>query len=118
MRTEVKMLKHLSIQAIIVVPDPTPDMVLCQISTVHCFEIRHVVNPKCIYYQISELLHFVHLNIFTQGRGALQDIDQMVLFKPLCKFCATIRKVRDIVPTIRNAIAIAQSGVPGESLID
>ncbi|TRY88075.1 hypothetical protein DNTS_024139, partial [Danionella cerebrum] len=34
-----------------------------------------------------------------QGRGALQDIDQMSLFKPLCKFCASVRTVREIVPT-------------------
>lgn len=27
-----------------------------------------------------------------KGRGALQDIDQMALFKPLCKYCATITR--------------------------
>jgi acetolactate synthase-like protein len=27
-----------------------------------------------------------------QGRGALQDIDQLVLFKPLCKACFSIQK--------------------------
>ncbi|XP_072015471.1 2-hydroxyacyl-CoA lyase 2-like [Amphiura filiformis] len=53
-----------------------------------------------------------------KGRGALQDIDQMVLFKPLCKFCATIRRVRDIVPTLREAIAAAQSGVPGPVFVE
>ncbi|XP_015228170.1 PREDICTED: acetolactate synthase-like protein [Cyprinodon variegatus] len=53
-----------------------------------------------------------------QGRGALQDIDQMSLFKPLCKFCASIRKVREIVPTLRKALAIAQSGTPGPVFIE
>lgn len=53
-----------------------------------------------------------------QGRGALQDIDQMSLFKPLCKFCASIRTVREIVPTIREALAIAQSGTPGPVFIE
>uniref|UniRef100_A0A8C2E585 2-hydroxyacyl-CoA lyase 2 n=1 Tax=Cyprinus carpio TaxID=7962 RepID=A0A8C2E585_CYPCA len=48
-----------------------------------------------------------------QGRGALQDIDQMSLFKPLCKFCASVRTVREIVPTVRKALAVAQSGTPG-----
>src|SRR4051812_29150104 len=38
-----------------------------------------------------------------KGRGALQDIDQMALFKPLCKFCATVSRVVDIVPTLRKA---------------
>ncbi|XP_053728874.1 2-hydroxyacyl-CoA lyase 2 [Synchiropus splendidus] len=53
-----------------------------------------------------------------QGRGALQDIDQMSLFKPLCKFCASIRTVREIVPTIRRALAVAQSGTPGPVFIE
>ncbi|CAN9511538.1 unnamed protein product [Ophioblennius macclurei] len=53
-----------------------------------------------------------------QGRGALQDIDQMSLFKPLCKFCASIRTVREIVPTVRKALAIAQSGTPGPVFIE
>ncbi|XP_060772213.1 2-hydroxyacyl-CoA lyase 2 [Neoarius graeffei] len=53
-----------------------------------------------------------------QGRGALQDIDQMSLFKPLCKFCASVRRVREIVPTVRKALAIAQSGTPGPVFIE
>uniref|UniRef100_A0A8C7XSN8 2-hydroxyacyl-CoA lyase 2 n=1 Tax=Oryzias sinensis TaxID=183150 RepID=A0A8C7XSN8_9TELE len=53
-----------------------------------------------------------------QGRGALQDIDQMSLFKPLCKFCASIRTVREIVPTLRKALAIAQSGTPGPVFVE
>uniref|UniRef100_A0A671R3M9 2-hydroxyacyl-CoA lyase 2 n=1 Tax=Sinocyclocheilus anshuiensis TaxID=1608454 RepID=A0A671R3M9_9TELE len=53
-----------------------------------------------------------------QGRGALQDIDQMSLFKPLCKFCASVRTVREIVPTIRKALAVAQSGTPGPVFIE
>uniref|UniRef100_A0A672STK2 2-hydroxyacyl-CoA lyase 2 n=1 Tax=Sinocyclocheilus grahami TaxID=75366 RepID=A0A672STK2_SINGR len=53
-----------------------------------------------------------------QGRGALQDIDQMSLFKPLCKFCASVRTVREIVPTVRKALAIAQSGTPGPVFIE
>ena len=50
---------------------------------------------------------------FLQGRGALQDIDQMCLFKPLCKFTATITRIADIVPTVREALQAAQSGTPG-----
>ena len=53
-----------------------------------------------------------------KGRGALQDIDQMALFKPLCKFCATIGRVKDIVPTLRKAIAIAQSDTPGPVFVE
>ncbi|XP_073174269.1 2-hydroxyacyl-CoA lyase 2 isoform X2 [Lepidochelys kempii] len=53
-----------------------------------------------------------------KGRGALQDIDQLCLFKPLCKFCASVRTVRDIVPTLRRAIAAAQSGTPGPVFVE
>lgn len=37
-----------------------------------------------------------------KGRGALQDIDQMSLFKSLCKYTATIRYVRDIPSTLKK----------------
>ncbi|KAJ8298961.1 hypothetical protein KUTeg_023021 [Tegillarca granosa] len=53
-----------------------------------------------------------------KGRGALQDIDQMSLFKPLCKFCASVTKVRDIVPTLKKAIHAAQSGTPGPVFVE
>ena len=53
-----------------------------------------------------------------KGRGSLQDIDQISLFKPICKFTASIQRVRDIVPTLRKAICIAQSGVPGPVFVE
>ncbi|KAK3886330.1 hypothetical protein Pcinc_009506 [Petrolisthes cinctipes] len=53
-----------------------------------------------------------------KGRGALQDIDQMSLFKPLCKFCASVTCVRDIIPTVRQALQVAQSDTPGPVFIE
>ena len=53
-----------------------------------------------------------------KGRGALQDIDQMSLFKPVCKHVVSVTKVRDIVPTLREAIKIAQSGVPAPVFVE
>uniref|UniRef100_A0AC34R198 2-hydroxyacyl-CoA lyase 2 n=1 Tax=Panagrolaimus sp. JU765 TaxID=591449 RepID=A0AC34R198_9BILA len=53
-----------------------------------------------------------------KDRGALQDIDQIVLFRPLCKFVARVTKLRDIIPTVRKAINIAQSGTPGPVFIE
>ncbi|KAM4651711.1 2-hydroxyacyl-CoA lyase 2 [Discoglossus pictus] len=53
-----------------------------------------------------------------QGRGALQDIDQMSLFKPICKFCASVRTIREIVPVLRKAMAEAQSGTPGPVFVE
>lgn len=38
-----------------------------------------------------------------KGRGALQDIDQMALLQPICKYCATCASVSDIAPTLRKA---------------
>ena len=59
-------------------------------------------------YMVTPLNPCLH-----QNRGALQAIDQMSLFWPLCKFCASVRRVRDIMPTLRTAMAVAQSGTPG-----
>ncbi|XP_051827974.1 2-hydroxyacyl-CoA lyase 2 [Antechinus flavipes] len=53
-----------------------------------------------------------------KGRGPLQGIDQMSLFRPLCKFCASVRRVRDIIPTLRAALAAAQSGTPGPVFVE
>ncbi|XP_068098868.1 2-hydroxyacyl-CoA lyase 2 [Hyperolius riggenbachi] len=53
-----------------------------------------------------------------QGRGSLQDIDQLSLFKPICKFCASVRTIRDIVPILRKALAVAQSGTPGPVFVE
>lgn len=53
-----------------------------------------------------------------KGRGALQDIDQLSLFRTLCKVTISVRTVRDIVPTLRKAIATAQSGTPGPVFVE
>lgn len=53
-----------------------------------------------------------------KGRGALQDIDQMSLFRPLCKYCATITSVRDIAPVLRTALQVAQSDTPGPVFVE
>ena len=38
-----------------------------------------------------------------KGRGALQDIDQMSVLKPIVKFAYECTTVRDIVPALRRA---------------
>jgi thiamine pyrophosphate-dependent acetolactate synthase large subunit-like protein len=53
-----------------------------------------------------------------KGRGALQDIDQMSLMKPNVKWAAAITRVRDIVPTLERAFAVAQDGVPGPVFVE
>ena len=53
-----------------------------------------------------------------KGRGALQDIDQMSLFKPHVKWAKTVTCVRDLAPTMRRAFQKAQSGVPGPVFVE
>ena len=56
--------------------------------------------------------------MLSKGRGALQDIDQLSLFAPICKYCVSIRSARDIVPTLKKAMQIAQSGTPGPVFVE
>jgi acetolactate synthase-1/2/3 large subunit len=53
-----------------------------------------------------------------KGRGALQDIDQLALFKPHVKWAGAARRVRDLVPTLERAFREAQSGVPGPVFVE
>ena len=50
----------------------------------------------------------------SKGRGALQDIDHMSLFKSICKYTVSVKRVRQIPDILRKAIYIAQSGTPGK----
>lgn len=54
----------------------------------------------------------------SQGRGALQDIDQRVLLEPIVKKCWTCRAVREILPALREAFCEAASGVPGPVFVE
>ena len=53
----------------------------------------------------------------SKGRGALQDIDQMSLFKSICKHTVSVQRVRQIPSLLRQAICLAQSGTPGRTII-
>ncbi len=53
-----------------------------------------------------------------KGRGALQDIDQMALFKPHVKWAQAVARVRDLAPTLTKAFHIARSGVPGPVFVE
>jgi acetolactate synthase-1/2/3 large subunit len=53
-----------------------------------------------------------------KGRGALQDIDQMAMMKPLVKWAVTVKTVPALGPTVERAIAIANEGVPGPVFVE
>ena len=53
-----------------------------------------------------------------QGRGALQDIEQLDLFKSVVKWSKSVRRVKDIVPTMERAFREATSGTPGPVFVE
>lgn len=53
-----------------------------------------------------------------KGKGALQDIDQKALVRPHVKYLKCVRRVRDLVPAVRQAFAAAREGVPGPVLVE
>jgi acetolactate synthase-1/2/3 large subunit len=53
-----------------------------------------------------------------QGRGALQDIDQIALFRPHVKWAHAVKRVRDLAPAIKQAFQTARSGVPGPVFVE
>lgn len=53
-----------------------------------------------------------------KGRGALQDIDQLSLLKPLVKWSATVERVRDLAPLLERAFIEARAGVPGPVFLE
>jgi len=53
-----------------------------------------------------------------QGRGALQDINQMALFKPHVKWTRAVKRMCDLAPAIQEAFQQAQTGVPGPVFVE
>jgi acetolactate synthase-like protein len=53
-----------------------------------------------------------------KGRGALQDIDQMAMMRPLVKWATTVKTVPALQPTVERALAVATSGVPGPVFVE
>ncbi len=53
-----------------------------------------------------------------KGRGALQDIDQLAIFDSVVKWSRSVRRMRDLVPTLERAFAEAQRGVPGPVFVE
>jgi acetolactate synthase-like protein len=53
-----------------------------------------------------------------QGRGALQDIDQMALVRPHVKSAVKVRRVRDLAPVLQKAFFTAQNGMPGPVFVE
>ncbi|TXT59850.1 MAG: Acetolactate synthase [Promethearchaeota archaeon] len=53
-----------------------------------------------------------------QGKGALQDIEQLDLLKSVVKWAVAIEQNCDIVPIVEEAFKVAMSGIPGPVFIE
>jgi acetolactate synthase-like protein len=53
-----------------------------------------------------------------QGRGSLQDVDQLSILRSLCKYSASVSTLLDLAPTLRAAFQAARSGVPGPVFVE
>ena len=53
-----------------------------------------------------------------KGKGALQDIDQMALVGPHVKYAKTVKRVRDLQPTLEDAFTASRTGVPGPVFVE
>ncbi|MFX1573680.1 MAG: thiamine pyrophosphate-binding protein [Promethearchaeota archaeon] len=53
-----------------------------------------------------------------KGRGALQDIEQIELYKTITKWVVSIEQDCDIVPILEEAFDVAMSGIPGPVFIE
>ncbi|XP_009075060.1 PREDICTED: acetolactate synthase-like protein, partial [Acanthisitta chloris] len=98
----------------------SPVLVACEKVGIRVVDTRHeatAVFAADAVSRLSEGCRGAHVGS-GQGRGALQDIDQLSLFRSLCKATESVGAVRDIVPTLRRAIATAQSGTPGPVFVE
>jgi len=53
-----------------------------------------------------------------KGRGALQDIDQMAVIRPVVKWAKQVKRVRELIPTLEEAFRRAQEGTPGPVFVE
>jgi acetolactate synthase-1/2/3 large subunit len=53
-----------------------------------------------------------------EGRGSLQDIDQLSLLRSCVKWMASARRVRDLAPALEEALRVCRSGVPGPVFLE
>jgi thiamine pyrophosphate-dependent acetolactate synthase large subunit-like protein len=54
----------------------------------------------------------------SEGQGALLDIDQMSLFRSVCKWQKSVKTIKDIVTSLKQAMQMAQLGTPGPVFVE
>jgi acetolactate synthase-1/2/3 large subunit len=53
-----------------------------------------------------------------KDRGALQDIDQLSLLRPLTKWATSVKTLAALGPTLERAMEVARTGVPGPVFVE
>ncbi|CAN5332095.1 thiamine pyrophosphate-binding protein [soil metagenome] len=53
-----------------------------------------------------------------KGRGALQDIDQMSILRPITKWAVSVSQIHALESTIEEALARARHGAPGPVFVE
>jgi acetolactate synthase-1/2/3 large subunit len=53
-----------------------------------------------------------------RGRGALQDIDQLALLRPIVKWATRVATLSGVGPAVQRALAVARAGVPGPVFVE
>lgn len=53
-----------------------------------------------------------------KGRGALQDIDQRALLRPHVKGFFRVRRVRELIGSVQQALRLSMDGVPGPVFVE
>eukprot|EP00662_Eupelagonemidae_sp_cell21_P025346 gene25346-41473_t len=90
----------------------SPFLVASKREGIRIIDVRHEVNAVFAADANAQMAQS------PLGRGALQDIDQMAVLRPIVKYCEACSSVRDIVPTLREAFRQARSGVPGPVFVE
>ena len=53
-----------------------------------------------------------------KGRGALQDIDQLSIMKPITKWATTVKTISQLEAVTARALEVASAGVPGPVFVE
>ena len=53
-----------------------------------------------------------------RGRGALQDVAQIPILKSAVKWATSVKRVKDLIPTMEEAFRRAQQGTPGPVFVE
>lgn len=72
----------------------------------HICQRCHALFPFCSLISSPFIVH------------SRSQVDQLSIFRSIAKWSTTVKRVKDIVPSLREAFAQAQTGVPGPVFVE